>query len=87
MRLNLTNTLTAPLLISTVILSACGGGDNKLEKEIVKNPAPIVTSDFINLAKDASCANTKNRLFVIDQKQVFWDKAGSCADAAYSQTL
>nr|WP_315487182.1 protease complex subunit PrcB family protein [uncultured Undibacterium sp.] len=87
MRLNLTNTLTAPLLISTVILSACGGGDNKTEKDIVKNPAPIVTSDFINLAKDASCANIKNRLFVIDQKQVFWDKAGSCADAAYSQTL
>ncbi|MFZ6799624.1 hypothetical protein [Undibacterium sp. Di24W] len=87
MRPNLTNSLTAALLISTVILSACGGGDNKLEKEIVKKPIQIVTSDFINLAKDASCANIKNRLFVIDQKQVLWDKAGSCADAAYSQTL
>lgn len=87
MRLNLTNTLTASLLISTSVLSACGGGDNKLEKEVIKTPAPIVTSDFVNLAKDASCANIKNRLFVIDQKQVLWDKAGSCADAAYSQSL
>jgi hypothetical protein len=87
MRLNLTNALTAPLLISTAILSACGGGDNKLEKEIVNKPVQIVTNDFINSAKEATCANIKNRLFVIDQKQVFWDKAGSCADAAYSQTL
>lgn len=82
-----TQTLTASLLAATTMLTACGGGDNKLEKEVAKTPAPIVTSDFVNLVKDANCANIKNRLFVIDQKQVLWDKAGSCADAAYSQTL
>lgn len=82
-----TQTLTASLLVATTMLTACGGGDNKLEKEVAKTPAPIVTSDFVNLVKDANCANIKNRLFVIDQKQVLSDKAGSCADAAYSQTL
>jgi hypothetical protein len=87
MRLNRTNRFTVPLVLGTAILTACGGGDNKLEKEIVNKPVQIVTSDFINLAKDANCANIKNRLFMIDQKQVLWDKAGSCSDAAYSQTL
>jgi hypothetical protein len=87
MRQDLTSTLTIALLAAVTTLSACGGGDNKLEKESAKTPTPLATSEFINLVKDASCANIKNRLFVIDQKQVLWDKAGSCADASYSQTL
>jgi hypothetical protein len=42
---------------------------------------------FVAMARQADCADRKNRLFVIDDSLVFWDKAGQCADAAYAQTL
>jgi hypothetical protein len=42
---------------------------------------------FKAMAANGSCADVRNRLFLIDDQWVFWDVAGSCADAAYSQTL
>jgi hypothetical protein len=42
---------------------------------------------FQEMARTSTCADKKNRLFLIDGAFVFWDKAGSCADASYSQTL
>ncbi len=33
------------------------------------------------------CADIHNRLFLIDDQLVFWDIAGNCADASYSQIL
>lgn len=51
------------------------------------NPAALATAPFVEMARNAACAETKNRLFVIDGKQVFWDHAGRCADASYEQVL
>ena len=51
------------------------------------NPAALATAPFVEMARTAACAETKNRLFVIDGKQVFWDHAGRCADASYEQVL
>jgi hypothetical protein len=42
---------------------------------------------FKDMAKNGSCADIRNRLFVIDDRLVFWDMAGKCADASYSETL
>jgi hypothetical protein len=42
---------------------------------------------FIDRARYADCANVRNRLFVIDDKLVFWERAGSCPDNAYGATL
>jgi hypothetical protein len=42
---------------------------------------------FMALAKAAGCADTRNRLYLIDDQLVFRDIAGNCSDAAYSQTL
>jgi len=42
---------------------------------------------FQEMARQGSCADIRNRLFLIDGQWVFWDRAGRCADAAYSQTL
>jgi hypothetical protein len=50
-------------------------------------PPALNPTDFIAIAKGASCANLRNRLFVIDQKHVFWDKASSYPDASFSQVL
>lgn len=78
-------------------LAACGGGsdnpamgDRQASNGIaVGEPnggAPVV-SEFIKLAQDASCAATRNNLFVVDSKYVLWDRAGECADNAASLKL
>jgi hypothetical protein len=54
----------------------------------VGEPAPaLAVGDFQNMARGARCTETRNRLFVIDGKQVLWDHAGNCADASYEQVL
>jgi hypothetical protein len=53
----------------------------------VKRHHAVDLAPFKDMAKTASCADTHNHLFLIDDQFVFWDIAGSCADAAYSQTL
>jgi hypothetical protein len=42
---------------------------------------------FKQLARNEPCADIRNHLFLIDDQLVFWDVAGNCADASYSQTL
>jgi hypothetical protein len=79
------------LLISCVLLvsalSGCGGGGSLADSPTAATTPPIATTEFVALAGSASCANLRNRMFVIDQKQVLWDKAGSCADASYELVL
>lgn len=85
------NTSFATSLLAALVASllvACGGAglQNEHDQPQVSN-SPVPTEEFKAVSKEASCANLHNRMFVIDQKQVLWDKAGSCADAAYSVTL
>lgn len=75
--------LISSLLVSAAI-SGCGGGGKLAETPVTPL---LATTEFVSLASTASCANLRNRMFVVDQKQVFWDKAGSCADASYEQVL
>jgi hypothetical protein len=44
-------------------------------------------NDFQTMAREAICTESRNRIFVIDGKQVLWDHAGNCADASYEQVL
>lgn len=39
------------------------------------------------MAKASQCADTRNRLFLIDGQLVFWEIAGSCSDAAFGVRL
>jgi len=48
------------------------------------NPSSVA---FIDNARNAVCADARNRLFVIDGTLVFWERAGSCPDNAYGATL
>ena len=75
-------------VIAGALLSACGGGSSTHDQQATPGiaigeppPVALVTAPFIVMARTASCSDTRNRLFVIDGKQVFWDHAGQCADA------
>lgn len=85
----------AAAAVTALLLAGCGGG-NGASISVTKTASDIVINDpvvidrvaFLALAQGASCAERKNRLWIIDGKQVFWDRAGnSCPDANWSQTL
>jgi hypothetical protein len=92
--------LCAASLVGALVLAACGGG-NGTSHAPTQQPAPPVSlpppgdapagapvaADFIKLAQAANCSDIKNRLFMIDNKQVFWDRAGNCPDNSYGRTL
>ncbi|MFC2154930.1 hypothetical protein ACFLRB_00365 [Acidobacteriota bacterium] len=44
-------------------------------------------SPFIEMARNASCADISNRLFVIDDSLVLHDRAGNCPDNSYGVRL
>src|ERR1043165_10163785 len=71
--------LTATALIAT--LASC-----RQEGTPTRAAAPD-TAPFVELARQADCAGTRNRLFVIDRTMVFWDHAGNCPDNSYAQRL
>jgi hypothetical protein len=81
-------------VIAGALLSACGGGGSTHDQQATPGiaigeppPVALATAPFIVMARTSSCNETRNRLFVIDGKQVFWDHAGQCADASYEQVL
>ena len=86
-------------LFATVLLASCGGAGgvasvvNQQAPQIaVGEPPPVqkalATGEFVAGAQAAGCARSRNQLYVIDQKMVFWDTADyGCADASYAQTL
>ncbi|MES2320948.1 MAG: hypothetical protein V4633_01665 [Pseudomonadota bacterium] len=81
-------------VVCLALLGACGGSGSSGQPPVglpivigEPPPAALDTVRYLAVARDAACADTRNRLYVIDNKFVFWDKAGNCADAAYSHTL
>jgi hypothetical protein len=51
------------------------------------SPSSIDTEPFIQLAENASCADIRNQLYVIDDQYVFWLSEGFCDDASYAHRL
>ena len=74
-------------LAGALLLAGCGGGSEQAAERQAVDTIAIDTSKFIAQAQDPSCADVRNRLFLIDRQYVFADRAGSCADAAYSYRL
>lgn len=88
----------AAVLGMGVALAACGGGGegtavmrNQTAGQGIAvgepNGGVPVVSEYIKMAQEASCASTRNNLYVVDSKYVLWDRAGNCADNSYGQTL
>ncbi len=87
-------------LAAVLSLSACGGGGGGAPVTAAVKPdaqgiavgepnpsAPVDKDAFTRMAQGAACSDKLNRLYIIDNAQVFWDVAGSCADASYSHAL
>lgn len=80
-------------LAGALALASCGGGGAAHDQQAgqgvaVGEPNGVaVSADFIAKAQEAICAEQRNRLFVIDKRMVFWDRAGNCPDNAYSRSL
>jgi hypothetical protein len=89
-------------LAAVISLSACGGGGGSDGPQMSANlnpgsqgiavgePNPSAQVDknvFIKMAQGAACSDKLNRLYIIDNAQVFWDVAGNCSDASYSYAL
>lgn len=85
----------AAALASALAVAGCGGGNggaiDKLAGQgiAVGEPNGVlpIAADFIAKAQEATCADQRNRLFMIDKSMVLWDRAGSCADNAYGRNL
>jgi hypothetical protein len=82
-------------LAAAVLLAGCGGGGTTTVGHSQQagdistggGSSTPVTADFVKVAQQESCGDIKNRLYLIDGKEVFWDRAGSCPDNAYVQRL
>ncbi len=72
--------LMALLLTAPLLLASCAGRSSEPR-------SPVDLAPFQQLARPGPCADRRNRLFLIDNQWVQWDRAGSCADAAYGATL
>lgn len=89
----------AALLLTALSLAACGGGGGSSSSSTsaaaggkgiaVGEPAPGAPAreEFIAQARKADCAEQRNRLFIIDNELVLWDRAGNCADMSWNATL
>jgi hypothetical protein len=82
-------------LLAGVVLTACGGGSADMHSQqagsgpVSADPTPGLQgiAAFADMAHKAICTDFKNRLVLIDGKQVFWDRAGNCPDMGYEQVL
>lgn len=82
---------TCILLFAALALAGCSS-DNPNESTSARNTPPIsqhaiYLEPFKELARGSSCADKSNRLFLIDDRLVFWDRDSHCADAAYARIL
>lgn len=76
--------LHSVLLVLFSISFSCGTSS---EISGLGNDSAIDPEPFIRQARNDQCSNTRNNLYIIDNKSVLWDRAGNCADNSYSQTL
>ena len=80
-------------LMGALVLAGCGGdGSPGQDQSFLNTPigeprSVVVKSSFIDLAERESCADEVNRLVMIDQKYVFWNRSGRCPDNGYAYRL
>ena len=68
-----------------LILGCCTG--NGSNQPTSKPAGTIDLAPFIQTAQKSICHDQRNRLFLIDQHLVLWDRAGTCIENGYGQIL
>ena len=71
--------LSVPVALAVAVISCCGS-QGSVRSQVDDNA-------FIQMALQATCADTKNALYVVDEAMVLSDRAGSCPDASFAQVL
>ena len=75
------STLRGAMFVAiSLAIASCGDGQSTAKSQVDENA-------FIQLALQATCADIKNKLYVVDQVLVLSDRAGSCPDASFGQVL
>lgn len=68
------------------LVMACNAHHQSGEVTVPAEPA-VDWKPFVEMARQSPCAQTRNRLFLIDGALVFWDRQGACPDNGYAETL
>jgi hypothetical protein len=66
------------LAVALVLGAGCNNDSTTSENDL----AP-----FKAMAAGAACDDIRNRLFLIDDRMVFWDREGQCTDGHYTLAL
>ena len=66
----------------SIVATGGGGGTNGIPpgKDLDIEP-------FIEYAEASDCTDLRNRLFIIDDELVLWDRVGNCPDYSYEVQL
>ena len=66
----------------STLASCSGDGTNEIPTDENLDIGP-----FIEYAEASDCTDIRNRLFIIDDELVLWDRVGNCADYSYEVQL
>ena len=69
------------IVVLAAVLTLSAGCNND------STTSEIDLTAFKAMAASADCDDIRNRLFLIDERMVFWDREGSCADGHYTLVL
>ena len=72
------------ILFGFMSIVATGGGGGT---DVIPTDEDLDIEPFVEYAEASDCTDIRNRLFIIDDELVLWDRVGSCPDASYEVQL
>ena len=72
------------LLFGLISIVATGGGGGT---DVILPDEDLDIEPFIEYAEASICTDIRNRLFIIDDELVLWDRVGNCPDYSYEVQL
>ena len=72
------------MLFGFISIVATGGGGCT---DVPPTDEDLDIEPFIEYAETSDCTDIRNRLFIIDDELVLWDRVGSCPDYSYEVQL
>ena len=66
----------------SIVATGDGGGT-----DVIVTDEDLDIEPFIEYAEASDCTDIRNRLFIIDDELVLWDRVGNCPDNSYEVQL